>query len=210
MRRAFLLTAVACAHGLVALPAFADDERAPAPTTISAPSASTKVDWFARFDLGLRSVTSSPEQDLLDADGYGATPRFVIAGEFARMVSPVVGVSGWVDYSLRTSQVDSSPTLKEDVLMVGAGLPLVPVGWQGTVLMMVPRVGYGWSWMSIGRSVPAVGAPVYGADLIFAWPRAHVNVAFGWLNGSTRPPGDIGRRSNFGGIGLSVGAVIDG
>jgi hypothetical protein len=213
MRRALFPATILAAHALAVSPALADDEPVSLATPRPAADASGRghIDWLVRLQLGMRTVTPSPQQDLLNLDGYGASPRFVFSGEFGRLLTPVVAVSGWTDFSLRSSNHDQGgPKMNEDVWMLGAGVPLIPVGWETTALMIVPRVGYGWSWMSIGGHAEPVGALVYGGDLVVLWPRAHVNVGFGWLNAPTRPPGETGRRSNFGGLGLLVGGVLDG
>jgi len=147
------------AQVLAAFPARADDLpaplAAPSATVVARPSA---IDWLVRFQVGLRSVTPSPQQDLLDKEGFSASPRYVISGEFARTITPSIGVSGWADFSMRSNRGNRGPQLTEDVLMFGAGVPWMPVGWQSTALLVVPRFGYGWSWMSIGgHAEPVVG-----------------------------------------------------
>jgi len=90
------------------------------------------------------------------------------------------------------------------------GVPLVPLGWHSAMLVVVPRLGYGSSWMSMGGSSPPVGGFAYGCDVSLVLPRNHFSVTIGWLNGPTERPGQVGRDSNFGGAGLFVAGVIHG
>jgi hypothetical protein len=208
--RELFLAAFVFASTAVALTARADTGPSQpwAGTEGSTPS---RTAWMARLELGFRSVAPSVQQDLLTEDGYAASARFVIAGEFGRLFTPVVGLSAWTDFSIRSANPPGGgPKMNEDVFMLGAGVPLLPLGWQSSGLMFVPRFGYGWSWMSIGGRAEPVGAFAYGGDIGLVWPRIHLSIAFGWLNGPTRAPGETGRRSNFGGISFLIGGLIDG
>jgi len=167
--------------------------------------------WFGRLQLGFRSTAPSEQQDLLSTDGYGPSPRFVVGTDFTELLTRIVGVGAWADYAYRwATPPTSGPTLTESVFAFGASVSVLPLGWESSGVLLAPKLGYGWSWMSIGGHAEPVGAVAYGADLGIVWPRAHVTLTMGWLNGPTRAPGALGRHSNFGGVSLLVGGAIDG
>ncbi len=212
MRTPWILTLLVAPIGVPAT-ARADDIFVADPSWNAgyAPAPTTRKQWFGRIQFGLRSTAPSEQQDLLSMDGYDASPRIVVGADFTRLLTRSVGVGGWVDYAHRwATPASSGPTLTESVFAFGASVPVLPLGWESSGVLVAPKLGYGWSWMSFGGHAAPVGAIAYGAELGILWPRAHVTLTMGWLNGPTRAPGPLGRPSNFGGVSFLVGGTIDG
>src|SRR5258706_15886847 len=70
--------------------------------------------WFARAQLGLRSVAPSEQLDLLSEDGYGSSARFVIGADVNAPATRSVGAGGRADFSPGGATPPSrGPTLKE-------------------------------------------------------------------------------------------------
>ncbi len=168
--------------------------------------------WMARAHLGIRTVAPSAEEDLLSEDGYGTTVRLALAADYARRFTSVLGGGTWGEFTYRASSGQGDgPTFDEFVLAGGVGIPVWPLGWDDSAtLMFVPRLGYGVSWMSIGGRARPNGGVAYGIDVSLMFPRIHMSITLGWLDGPTGRPGDVGRASNFGGFGLLFGGLIDG
>jgi hypothetical protein len=167
--------------------------------------------WMARLQIGVRSVSPSAQEDLLAADGYSSVVRFVATADYARRLTNLVALGGWADFSHRGADAKyGGPTFQEYVGAAGVSVPLLPLGWDIATLVIVPRLGYGLSWMSIGRHPRPVGGIAYGVDVAVLFPRLHISLEVGFLSGPTGPPGGAGRNSNFGGVTALAGAVIDG
>jgi hypothetical protein len=167
--------------------------------------------WMVRMHAGLRWAAPSQEQSLLSADGYASSPKAVFTGDFAWYLEPAVGVGAWAEHSLRKPTPESGgPTLTESVYAVGAEVPLRFVATSTCEVLLMARLGYGWSFLDFGGHAEPVRAPAYGGDFGVLFPKAHLSFVAGYLDGPTARPGNAGRAYNFGGLSLLVGGVIDG
>jgi hypothetical protein len=207
-----LSSALVAAHAFLAGPAYA--QWAPSdgpPSTSTSEGRAPPFVWMARLQAGVGTVQPSPQQDLLDLDGYASTLRWIVASDVARYLTPAFGVGAWGQLSYRSSTPDGGgPALKEPVYAVGAEASLLPLGTDSPALLVVPRFGYGWSLMSIGGRAEAIGGVAYGGEMGLVFPRSHFSSTIGWLNGPTRSSGNLGRDYNFGGFTFLIGGVIDG
>jgi hypothetical protein len=177
----------------------------------NARAADERPAWMARLQAGVSLVTPSEEQDLLSADGYVANTRFVATADWAHLVTPIVAIGGWAEFAHRGADAaPGGPSFDELVGAGGAEVAVLPVGWDIATLVLTPKIGYGASWMSIGGHPRPVGGVAYGLDFSVMFPRLHILLTIGFLNGPTGAPGAVGRSSNFGGVRFLGGAVIDG
>lgn len=210
------LAILSCAFvaGFLAAPAYAESDAFPSEGQPSASTGEGRAPpfvWMARLQAGAGTVQPSPQQDLMDLDGYECTPRWIAASDVARYLTPAFGVGAWGQFSYRSNKPDNGgPTLKEPVYAGGAEVSLLPVGTDSPALLVVPRLGYGWSLMSIGGRAEAVGGVMYGGEIGLLFPKSHFSSAIGWLSGPTRSSGNLGRDYNFGGFTFLIGGVING
>jgi hypothetical protein len=184
-------------------------ESAPSPASSSTDGAPSR--WMARVQAGVRWMAPSDGQRLLSDDGYDSRRKFVLSGDFTWYVVPALGLGVWGECSLRKVTPDAGgPTLSESFYAGGIEAPVRIDRNRWREVLLVPRLGYGWSFMDFGGHVPAVPALAYGADIAFLLPRAHLSFSAGYLNGPTSRPAVAGRDYNFGGFALSFGGMIDG
>lgn len=167
--------------------------------------------WLARLQAGLRWIAPSAEKRLLDQDGYGSSTEFVFSGDFAWYVLPAVGLGAWADYSFRGAVANAGgPMLRESLYAWGVEAPLRIARTSIGEVLVVPRFGYGWSFLDFGGHAEPVHAVAYGGDLSVLFPRAHLSFTVGYLNAPTGRPAAAGRDYNFGGVAVLLGGMIDG
>ena len=169
-------------------------------------------EWIMRFHVGVGSVAHSEEDDALDKEGYGASPRFLAMIDGSWMLNEYLGIGAWGSYGYRSTQPSSgSPELRESTWMLGIQAPIVFGSTSDTFrVMLTPRLGRVWSTLSLGGGGSSDPTWAYGGDLGLYSPRLHFGGGIGYLTAPTTPPGELGRPYNVGGLYFMLGGMIDG
>jgi hypothetical protein len=185
---------------------------APDPSASASPTGeNTPSRWMTRLQIGIRWMLPSDERALLAQDGYDFSSTYALTGDFAWYVTPVLGAGAWVDHSIRKSTPQfGGPTLTQSFYAGGVEAPLRLTRSRACELLLIPKLGYGWSFLDFGGDDHPLHAIGYGGDVSVLFPRAHISLTASWLNGPTGRPTGAGRDYNFGGIAVLLGGMIDG
>jgi hypothetical protein len=152
----------------------------PAPKAVATTVEAVPRKWLGRLTLAVGGARPSPQESVLDLDGYGSA-RYLVGAEVGGFLSEEVVLAG---FALSSGRTDSSrrggPTLREESYAAGVALPVAVRLSASNAVILSPRVGAGFGSQSFHGHPEYRAGLGFGADVAILVARGHFGFGLGF------------------------------